>query len=98
MRHSIMRIMHLLGVQAYWFVMKPKPDVFEVTKRKFHNVLQGVAPPGARLTAEDVELYESWCKENARRYWEEETFKQLDVAIIDDPQREFTVIYGWIDL
>ena len=83
-----MRICHLLGISAYWFVMKPKPDVFEITKRKFHNVLQGVAPASTRLNSDDIELYENWCRDNAVRYWDDDTFKDLDVAIIDDPQRK----------
>jgi hypothetical protein len=87
MRHSLMRIFHLLGISARWFVTKPKPDVFDITKRKFHNVLQGVAGPDVHLTDEDIEMYETWCKDNAVRYWLEGTFKGLDVVIIDDPQR-----------
>ena len=76
-----------MGISAKWFVTKPNPDVFEITKRKFHNVLQGVAPPEIHLLKEDTELYEKWCLYNAERYWMEDTFKSLDVAIIDDPQR-----------
>ncbi|KAJ3090120.1 hypothetical protein HK102_004632, partial [Quaeritorhiza haematococci] len=86
MRHATIRFLHLLGVSARWFVMKPKPEAFVITKRKFHNVLQGVAPPGTRLTSDDVEEYENWCRDNAERYWMAGPFAQVDVVVIDDPQ------------
>ncbi|KAJ3219974.1 hypothetical protein HDU67_007707 [Dinochytrium kinnereticum] len=59
MRHALVRLLRLLEVDVHWFVAKPRPEVFDITKKKFHNVLQGVAPPGSRLTEEDKALYES---------------------------------------
>ncbi|KAI8854579.1 hypothetical protein BC829DRAFT_413068 [Chytridium lagenaria] len=64
MRHALIRLLRLLEVNAHWFVCKPKPEIFEITKRKFHNVLQGVAPPGSVLTEDDKRNYEEWCREN----------------------------------
>ncbi|KAI9008064.1 hypothetical protein BC832DRAFT_530386 [Gaertneriomyces semiglobifer] len=86
MRHALIRILHLMGVEAQWYVMKPKPEVFDITKRKFHNVLQGVAGPDVHLNDHDKRMYEHWCKDNITRYWTEGPIVQSDVIIIDDPQ------------
>ncbi|RKP05233.1 hypothetical protein THASP1DRAFT_32926, partial [Thamnocephalis sphaerospora] len=40
MRHALLRLASLLGLDFHWYVAKPKPDVFDITKRKFHNILQ----------------------------------------------------------
>ncbi|KAJ3039723.1 hypothetical protein HDV00_011955 [Rhizophlyctis rosea] len=85
MRHAIIRLFKLIGVDAHWYVMKPNPEIFDITKRKFHNVLQGVAKGDAHLTDEDKEIYEWWCKDNLLRYWKV-IVAESDVIIIDDPQ------------
>ena len=66
--------------------MKPNPEIFDITKRKFHNVLQGVG--SAELTEEDKSVYEWWCQDNLVRYWRR-VVAEVDVVVIDDPQREF---------
>jgi len=86
MRHAVIRFLRTCEIDVSWFVPKPKPDVFEVTKRKFHNVLQGVAPADTHLTDEDKKLYESWGTDNAKRYWIDGPFKTSHVIIVDDPQ------------
>jgi hypothetical protein len=70
------------------FVSRPKPEVFNITKRKFHNVLQGVAPPDVRLTEEDKQVFIAWSDENANRFWlgDKGPIKNSDVIVIDDPQ------------
>ena len=87
-RHSTLRFFKLLGIDAHWFVMKPNPEVFEITKKKFHNVLQGVAPADTCLTEADKTLWQNWCKNNVESYWTEEDcpVSQADVIVIDDPQ------------
>lgn len=40
MRHALIRLCKLMKIDIHWFVAKPKPEVFDITKRKFHNVLQ----------------------------------------------------------
>jgi hypothetical protein len=72
--------------------------VFDVTKRKFHNVLQGVAKEGTQLKPQDRELFEKWTEWNYNKYWDgagkggdggqedEEIPIEADIAIIDDPQ------------
>lgn len=43
-----MRLYKLLGINATWFVPKPNPSVFRITK-DWHNILQGVAGPDVRF-------------------------------------------------
>ncbi len=47
---------------------KPKPGVFRITKT-VHNILQGVAQPDVRITAEEKEVLTEWITDNAKRYW-----------------------------
>jgi hypothetical protein len=73
---------------ALGFVARPRPEIFDITKRKFHNVLQGVAAPDVRLTEEEKKLFIEWSDENANRFWLGDGGPLLnsDVIIIDDPQ------------
>jgi glycosyltransferase involved in cell wall biosynthesis len=84
MRHALIRLLRLLHVDAHWYVLQPKKEVFTITKAKFHNVLQAVASRETELTLEDKALYEAWMQENATAL--EDVFKQADVIVIDDPQ------------
>nr|CAG8517405.1 4395_t:CDS:2 [Entrophospora candida] len=88
MRHAIVRLCLLLKLNVHWFVAKPKPEIFDITKRKFHNVLQGVSPPNVRLTKSDKEEFIAWSNSNAKCFWndDEGPIKKSDVIIIDDPQ------------
>lgn len=89
MRHSLMRLFRLLGIDAHWYVLKPDLSVFNITKRKFHNVLQGVS--NERLTDEDKRIYNSWIFENAKFF--EDVFKTSDIIVIDDPQPSGLIPY-----
>ncbi|OGI16176.1 MAG: hypothetical protein A2Z52_01095 [Candidatus Moranbacteria bacterium RBG_19FT_COMBO_42_6] len=84
MRHALIRLYRLLGVDADWYVMSSRKAVFEVTKKKFHNILQGVASPEIRLNEGDKEQLAEWSEKNARIF--AEIFKEADVVVIDDPQ------------
>ncbi|RUS20221.1 hypothetical protein BC937DRAFT_95675 [Endogone sp. FLAS-F59071] len=88
MRHALIRLFRLLNIDAHWYVAKPKPEVFDITKRKFHNVLQGVAPPDVRLTDADKVVFRKWSDENVNHYWNdaEGPLCTSDVIVIDDPQ------------
>ncbi|KAI9591291.1 hypothetical protein BDF19DRAFT_426427 [Syncephalis fuscata] len=88
MRHALLRLAKLLGIDMHWYVAKPKPDVFDITKRKFHNILQGVAPPDTRLTKEDQDLWYDWVINNAKRSWIDAKgpIIRSDIIVIDDPQ------------
>ncbi|KAJ6018918.1 hypothetical protein N7522_000985 [Penicillium canescens] len=92
MRHALARFSHYLGTDIRWYVPKPRPGVFRVTKTN-HNILQGVSRPGERLTSENKELLKGWIEENAKRYWSRRGGPLLapseggaDVIIVDDPQ------------
>jgi alpha,alpha-trehalose phosphorylase (configuration-retaining) len=84
MRHALIRLFRLLGVDAHWHVLLPKKEAFDITKTRFHNVLQAVALPDVELSAEDEEIYEAWMCENALVL--NSVFCQSDVVVIDDPQ------------
>ncbi|KAF4303392.1 Glycosyl transferase family 1 [Botryosphaeria dothidea] len=92
MRHALIRFFRLVGVDVRWFVPKPKPEVFRITKTN-HNILQGVAGPHERLTDEMKETLDEWCKGNADRFWLKaggplapRSQGGADVIIVDDPQ------------
>ena len=84
MRHALIRLYKLLGVDAHWYVLIPKQEAFNVTKLKVHNVLQAVAPKGVELTRQDEEIYNTWTAENAKAF--HNVFTSADVVVIDDPQ------------
>jgi hypothetical protein len=64
--------------------------VFDITKRKFHNVLQGVAPKDTMLKEEDKKLFESWTEWNFKTYWSGvDGPLAADIIVIDDPQRQY---------
>ncbi|KAI8391035.1 uncharacterized protein BYT42DRAFT_555348 [Radiomyces spectabilis] len=88
MRHALLRFLNLNGIKVHWYVARPKPEVFDITKRKFHNVLQGVAAPNVRLTAEDKQTFIDWSNDNVNRFWGDEKgpLRNSDVIVIDDPQ------------
>ncbi len=84
MRHALIRLLRLLHVDVHWYVLIPKKEAFDITKAKFHNVLQAVASPTTELTQSDKLLYDTWMKENAEAL--NDVFKQANVIVIDDPQ------------
>ncbi|KAJ5105822.1 hypothetical protein NUU61_003169 [Penicillium alfredii] len=92
MRHALLRFSHYLGTDMKWYVPKPRPGVFRVTKTN-HNILQGVAHPGDRLTVDNQRLLHDWIEENSKRYWScsggplvPPSEGGADVVVIDDPQ------------
>ncbi|KAJ8663429.1 hypothetical protein O0I10_000668 [Lichtheimia ornata] len=89
MRHALLRFLHLNDIDLHWYVARPKPEVFDITKRKLHNVLQGIAPMAvASLTDEEKQAYMDWSTENVERYWldEDGPIRNSDIIIVDDPQ------------
>lgn len=84
MRHALIRLYRLLGVDAHWIVLYPLKEAFDITKQKFHNVLQAVADPSVKLTDADKSIYNSWITYNAQAL--EVHYKDADVVVIDDPQ------------
>ncbi|GAA5949177.1 hypothetical protein JCM3765_003321 [Sporobolomyces pararoseus] len=92
MRHSMMRLWQQVGVDASWYVPPGDSNVFNVTKRKFHNILQGVAPPSTILTDQDKDLFTSWAEWYFKTLWKDKDGEgskflcSFDVIVIDDPQ------------
>jgi glycosyltransferase involved in cell wall biosynthesis len=84
MRHAMTRLYRLLGIDVSWYVLKPNAEIFNITKKKFHNVLQGVAPHNCVLEESEKRLYNSWISDNANFF--KKIFKDSDVIVIDDPQ------------
>ncbi|KAF2093965.1 UDP-Glycosyltransferase/glycogen phosphorylase [Rhizodiscina lignyota] len=92
MRHALIRFFRVLGVNCSWYVPKPKPEVFRITKTN-HNILQGVADPSSRLSSAQRAILEEWATSNAQRYWTvpngplaSRDKGGADVIIVDDPQ------------
>ncbi|KAI9253925.1 hypothetical protein BDA99DRAFT_587086 [Phascolomyces articulosus] len=88
MRHALLRFFNILGIRVHWFVMRPKPEIFRITKQKFHNILQGVASPEIELNEYDKDAFIEWTAENVDRFFSEEKgpIKTSDIFVIDDPQ------------
>ncbi|KAJ5290121.1 uncharacterized protein N7443_010374 [Penicillium atrosanguineum] len=92
MRHALVRLSHSLDTDIKWYVPKPRPGVFRITKNN-HNILQGVASPDERLSSENQKALTEWIEDNARRYWSypggplcSPSDGGADVIIVDDPQ------------
>lgn len=85
MRHSIIRMAKLLKLPISWFVLRPNAGFFHVTKRKIHNLLQGVSAADVELSDTDIELYKYWTEFNAKNYWTQ-IFENSSIIILDDPQ------------
>lgn len=84
MRHSLIRFLRLFNIDASWFVPKPNPRVFRITKN-VHNILQDVAGD-VKFTISDQLEYEEWIRSNCDRYWMNGPFLSSDIIVIDDPQ------------
>jgi glycosyltransferase involved in cell wall biosynthesis len=92
MRHALVRLSRLLGVDLKWYVPKPRPGVFRSTKN-MHNILQGVAEPEERLSLQEQECITEWITQNAERYWLTKGGPLMPpeeggahIVMIDDPQ------------
>ncbi|TKA62404.1 hypothetical protein B0A49_11684 [Cryomyces minteri] len=92
MRHALIRFLRQLDIDVRWFVPRPKPEVFRITKTN-HNILQGVADPSQRLSEEQAHTLDQWVEGNANYFWLRDggclasrSKGGADVIIIDDPQ------------
>ncbi|KAI0834002.1 glycosyltransferase family 4 protein [Hypoxylon sp. FL0890] len=92
MRHALVRFARLAGVDLTWYVPKPRPGVFRITKN-MHNILQGVSNPGERVAPDEQATIIDWITENANRYWLSKGGPLrpaeeggADIIVIDDPQ------------
>lgn len=91
MRHALIRLLRLLHVDAHWYVLVPSKAAFDITKTKFHNVLQAVASQGTELTEHDVIVYDDWMFQNAEIL--RPALQAADVIVIDDPQPSGLIPY-----
>jgi glycosyltransferase involved in cell wall biosynthesis len=91
MNQAWVHMMNLLGVDAHWYALKPDQKAAEVTKWKFHNVLQDVAEPGTQLTEADQKIYDGYVERNADIL--EEPIREADVLILDDWQTSGLIPY-----
>lgn len=92
MRHALVRFSAVMGLDIKWYVPKPRPGVFRITKTN-HNILQGVSHPCDRFTPEHQRIVSDWIEDNSKRYWTSNGGPLLapenggvDIIIIDDPQ------------
>lgn len=92
MRHALVRFARLMGVDLTWYVPKPRPGVFRITKN-MHNILQGVSHPDQRISDDEKASIIDWITDNAERYWFSDGGPLCrpeeggaDVVMIDDPQ------------
>ncbi|OCF61516.1 trehalose synthase [Kwoniella mangroviensis CBS 10435] len=85
MRHAMIRLWRMVGLNVKWYVPEGHPTVFDITKRKFHNVLQGVAPQDMDLTDEDKKWFELWTEQNYESFWSNGAI-DASIIVIDDPQ------------
>src|SRR5665811_26522 len=84
MRHALIILFKLLKINASWHILKEKTQAFDITKRKFHNVLQGVSDTNINFTKQDIKIYNSWIKENSEIL--KTPIKEANIIVIDDLQ------------
>ncbi|KAI5184895.1 alpha,alpha-trehalose phosphorylase (configuration-retaining) [Nematocida homosporus] len=85
MRHALLRVFSMLGVNASWYVCVPSPIVFRITKKKIHNILQGVASPELTLDSNDKAKVDKWLKNNYESNWKQ-VIKNSTFIVLDDQQ------------
>lgn len=85
MRHSLLRFFQMVGLDASWYVCNPSPSVFSITKKKVHNILQGVAAEDTELTKEDMKKIDRWLVSNYTTHWKD-VFRKATFVILDDHQ------------
>ncbi|OWZ62460.1 hypothetical protein AYX14_05083 [Cryptococcus neoformans] len=85
MRHALVRLWRMVGLPVKWFVPEGHPTVFNITKTKFHNVLQGVSPKEVEINETDKTWFELWTEQNYESFWSNGAL-DASVIVIDDPQ------------
>ena len=91
MRHALIRLYRQFDVDAHWYVLSSKKAAFNITKKKFHNILHGVADEKTILTQKDIKVYNNWIAKNAERF--SKVIKEASVIVIDDPQPSGLIPY-----
>lgn len=91
MRHALIRLFNQMNLDVSWFVLKADYQAFDITKRKFHNTLQGVSKQKDPLDEKDKKIYNDWIKQNAEIL--KESIKDSKVIVIDDWQPSGLIKY-----
>lgn len=89
LQHALVRLLRCVGLGDHvtWHVPEGHVSVFDITKKKFHNVLQGVAKSDVKLEEMDRKYFEIWTKANYEQFWKETgVFEGGKIVVIDDPQ------------
>jgi hypothetical protein len=87
LRHALIRILRLVGINATWIVPEGHPAVFNITKKHIHNVLQGVSQHNETLGPTERKYFEAWTRGNWEAHWHHSSiFKDGRIVVIDDPQ------------
>ena len=91
MRHALIRLYRLFGISVDWHVMTSKNEVFKITKKKFHNILQGVNSSNIKFTNQDKKIIKKWTEKNVKKF--SSIIKNSKVIVIDDPQPSSMIPY-----
>lgn len=92
MRHALIRLYRLFDCNVRWYTLLNKnTEFFNITKKKFHNILQSVAPSDLVLTEEDIQVYKNEIKRNVKCL--KSAIKNANVIVIDDPQTSGLIPY-----
>lgn len=84
MRHPLIRLFEMLGLNVDWYVLRKNASAFEITKKKFHNILQDVAHKDLRLLPNDKKQYNEWILKNFNVF--KKAIREASIIVIDDPQ------------
>lgn len=84
MRHAMIRLFNAFGLDVRWFVLSPDSRTFEITKKKFHNILQSVASDSDGISTQDENYFNQWSVANFDRL--RTPITESDIIVIDDPQ------------
>lgn len=92
MRHALIRFLTPLGIRLEWYVPRPRPEIFRITKTN-HNILQGTVDKSVEQEPEQLDKIKQWIKDNAKSYWQPDggplsarSKGGCDLVIVDDPQ------------
>ncbi len=87
LRPPLVHMLHLLGINAHWYVMASMQDTAEnpfVFTKLMHNIIQRRTTE--RITTEGKSLHRRWNNENKTVLSGQLPIKDADIIVIDDPQ------------
>jgi len=60
----------------------PHIATVDITKKKFHNVLQGVAEKDVKLEENDEAYFEAWIKSNYEKFWKDTGVRPISASVL----------------